>query len=95
MVKALRARHPALTACHETARTKFVFAPTYNDVTKPVYTRAMKRWEHYGEALEPVREQLATYCKACGYWSTANYDVAQVSKPAVSPISQSASSKYS
>lgn len=34
---------------------------------KPIYTRAMKRWEHYAEALEPVKEQLATYCKAFGY----------------------------
>jgi hypothetical protein len=27
----------------------------------------MKRWEHYAEALEPVKEQLARYCKAFGY----------------------------
>jgi tetratricopeptide (TPR) repeat protein len=59
--------HPGQAAYHETARKKFVFAPTYNDVTKPVYTRAMKRWEHYAEALEPVREQLDMYCKAFGY----------------------------
>jgi len=59
--------HPGQAAYHETARNKFVFAPTYNDVTKPVYTRAMKRWEHYAEALEPVKGQLATYCKAFGY----------------------------
>jgi hypothetical protein len=52
---------------HEAARGKFVFAPTYSDVTKPVYRRAMKRWEHYAEALEPVRERLAPYCEAFGY----------------------------
>jgi tetratricopeptide (TPR) repeat protein len=59
--------HPEQAAYHERAREKFVFAPTYSDVTKPVYTRAVKRWEHYAEALEPVREKLASYCKAFGY----------------------------
>ena len=60
--------HPGQAAYHETARKRFVFAPTYNDVTNsPVYTRAMKRWEHYAEALEPVKAQLAQYCKAFGY----------------------------
>ncbi len=59
--------HPDQAAFHEKARSKFVFAPTYSDVTKPVYTKAVKRWEHYAEALEPVREQLVKYCKAFGY----------------------------
>jgi tetratricopeptide (TPR) repeat protein len=59
--------HPEQAAYYETAQRKFVFAPTYSDVTKPVYTRAVKRWEHYAEALEPVRAQLAPYCKAFGY----------------------------
>jgi hypothetical protein len=59
--------HPDQAAYHKSARGKFVFAPTYSDVTKPVYTRAMKRWEHYAEALEPVQARLAPYCKAFGY----------------------------
>jgi len=59
--------HPDQAGYYESARKKFVFAPTYSDVTKPVYTRAVKRWEHYAEALEPVREKLAPYCKAFGY----------------------------
>jgi tetratricopeptide (TPR) repeat protein len=52
---------------YEAARRKFVFAPTYHDVTKPAHKRAVRRWEHYAEALEPVMEKLAPYCKAFGY----------------------------
>jgi hypothetical protein len=54
-------------AYHETARRKFVFAPTYNDVAKPVYHRAVGRWEHYSEALAPIQEKLAKYCQAFSY----------------------------
>jgi hypothetical protein len=52
---------------HEKARKKFVSAPTYHDVTKPVYTRAIGRWERYAEALAPFQEKLAKYCGAFGY----------------------------
>jgi tetratricopeptide (TPR) repeat protein len=52
---------------HETARRKVLFAPTYHDVTQPVYQRAVKRWERYAAALAPVREKLAPYCRAFGY----------------------------
>ena len=52
---------------HETARRKFVFAPTYHDVTKPVHKRAIGRWEHYADALGPVMERLTPYCRALGY----------------------------
>jgi tetratricopeptide (TPR) repeat protein len=59
--------HTAQANYHETARNKFVYAPTYNDVTKPVYRRAVRRWEHYAEALAPLQEKLAPYFKAFGY----------------------------
>jgi hypothetical protein len=52
---------------NENARQKFVFAPTYHDVTKPVHKRAVGRWEHYADALAPVMEKLAPYCRAFGY----------------------------
>jgi len=52
---------------HETARRKFVFAPTYHDVTKPIYNRAVRRWEHYAEALAPCQSVLGRYCRAFGY----------------------------
>ncbi len=57
----------AQAAYYETARRKFVFAPTYNDVTKPVYKQAVGRWEHYAEALAPLQAGLAKYRLAFGY----------------------------
>lgn len=52
---------------HENAREKFVFAPTYHDVTRPVHKRAVRRWEHYVDALAPGMEKLLPYCQAWGY----------------------------
>ncbi|MGA9450890.1 MAG: sulfotransferase [Verrucomicrobiia bacterium] len=59
--------HPQQANYHETARKKFVFAPTYREVTQPVYRRAVGRWQRYAEALAPVQERLAPYCRAFGY----------------------------
>jgi tetratricopeptide (TPR) repeat protein len=59
--------HAAQASYHEMARGKFVFAPTYNDVTKPVYNRAVGRWQHYAQALAPLQAGLAKYCQAFGY----------------------------
>ena len=59
--------HPRQASYHETARKKFVFAPTYHNVTQPVYRRAVGRWQHYAAALAPIQERLAPYCRAFGY----------------------------
>ncbi|HEY4414667.1 MAG TPA: sulfotransferase [Verrucomicrobiae bacterium] len=59
--------HPGQSRFYETARRKFLFAPTYHDVTQPVYRRAVKRWERYAETLEPLQKKLAPYCRAFGY----------------------------
>ena len=59
--------HPDQGRYFETARRKFLFAPTYHDVTQPVYKRAVGRWHQYAEALEPVQARLAPYCRAFGY----------------------------
>ncbi|MGP8201340.1 MAG: tetratricopeptide repeat-containing sulfotransferase family protein [Limisphaerales bacterium] len=59
--------HEGQATYYETARRKYLDAPTYNDVTKPIYTRAMGRWEHYAEALAPLQEGLAKYCRTFGY----------------------------
>jgi tetratricopeptide (TPR) repeat protein len=62
--------HASQACYHETARRKFLYAPTYHDVTQPVYRRAVGRWERYAEALEPVQARLAPYCRAFGYSQT-------------------------
>ena len=59
--------HPHQANYHESARKKFVFAPTYSDVTQPVYNRAVGRWKHYAEVLAPIQERLALYCRTFGY----------------------------
>jgi hypothetical protein len=59
--------HPDQVHYYEKARRKFLFAPTYHDVTQPVYQRAVGRWERYAEALAPIQPRLAPYLKAFGY----------------------------
>ena len=59
--------HPNQARYHETARQKVLYAPTYHDVTQPVYHRAVGRWHRYAEALEPYQAKLAPYCKTFGY----------------------------
>ena len=59
--------HPDQARYHETARRKVLYAPTYHDVTQPVYKRAVGRWERYAEALAPLQAKLAPYCRAFGY----------------------------
>lgn len=51
----------------ETARRKVLYAPTYHDVTQPIYQRAVGRWHRYASYLEPLQERLAPYCEAFGY----------------------------
>ena len=58
---------PGQAQYYEKARKKFVFAPTYQEVTRPVYTRAIGRWERYAEVLAQFQEQLAPYCRKFGY----------------------------
>ena len=59
--------HESQETFYETANRKFVHAPTYNDVTKPIYNRAVGRWKHYAEAMAPLQKGLAKYCQAFGY----------------------------
>jgi Tfp pilus assembly protein PilF len=59
--------HPDQARYQETARRKFLFAPTYHDVTQPIYRGAMGRWKNYAEVLEPIQARLAPYCRAFGY----------------------------
>ncbi len=59
--------HPDQAAHHLSAAAKFVYSPTYNAATQPVHARAVGRWRHYEEALDPFQEQLAAYCQAFKY----------------------------
>jgi tetratricopeptide (TPR) repeat protein len=59
--------HAQQASFHESARRKFFFAPTYQDVTQPVHPRSVGRWKNYAMALAPVQERLAFYCRAFGF----------------------------
>jgi len=52
---------------HESARGKYFFSPTYQDVTRPVHRRSVDRWKNYAEALAPLQPRLAPYCQAFGF----------------------------
>jgi tetratricopeptide (TPR) repeat protein len=59
--------HEAQMAYYDTAFRKYLYSPTYNEVTKPVHNRAVGRWKHYAEALAPLQASLEPYCRAFGY----------------------------
>ncbi len=54
-------------AYRERLSQKPVLSPTYEAVTKPVYTSAVGRWRHYARHLEPVLPVLEPYVREFGY----------------------------
>src|SRR3984957_4182811 len=52
---------------HEKSAGKQLYSPTYQDVTRPVYKRAVARWRAYAKHLEPILPSLEPFCRALGY----------------------------
>jgi tetratricopeptide (TPR) repeat protein len=52
---------------HRRAQQKHVHSPTYEAVTKPVYTSSIGRWNNYERYLEPCLPILEPYIEAFGY----------------------------
>jgi hypothetical protein len=52
---------------HRRAQKKHVHSPTYEAVTKPVYSSSVGRWRNYAKQLEPYQEILRPYVEAFGY----------------------------
>ena len=52
---------------HRRAQQKHVHSPTYEAVTKPVYTSSIGRWRNYAKQLEPYQEILQPFVEAFGY----------------------------
>jgi tetratricopeptide (TPR) repeat protein len=44
-----------------------LYSPTYQDVTRPVYSRSVGRWQVYEKYLAPILPELAPYCQKLGY----------------------------
>jgi tetratricopeptide (TPR) repeat protein len=52
---------------HRRAQTKHVHSPTYEAVTKPVYSTSVGRWRNYEKHLAPYQELLRPFVEAFGY----------------------------
>jgi Tfp pilus assembly protein PilF len=52
---------------YEKSRSKQLYSPTYQDVTRPVYSRSVGRWRAYEKHLAPILAELEPYCRAFGY----------------------------
>jgi tetratricopeptide (TPR) repeat protein len=57
----------AVLEYHRRAQRKHVHSPTYEAVTRPVYTSSINRWRNYAAQLEPYMEILQPYVEAFGY----------------------------
>ena len=60
---------PAMLDERQRSERKAVRTPTYVDVTKPLYTRAIGRWKNYRQYLEPGLEMIEPFVKEFGYES--------------------------
>ena len=52
---------------YEKSRTKQLYSPTYQDVTRPVYSRSVARWRTYEKYLAPILPAMEPYCRKFGY----------------------------
>jgi Tfp pilus assembly protein PilF len=59
--------HDEQACFYEKTGSKQLYSPTYQDVTRPVYTRSVARWRSYEQHLAPVLSALQPYCHAFGY----------------------------
>jgi len=59
--------HESQARFYEKSRTKQMYSPTYQDVTRPVYNRSVARWRAYEKHLVPILPALEPYCKKFGY----------------------------
>lgn len=58
---------PVVLQFHNRAQRKHVHSPTYEAVTKPVYSTAIGRWQNYAAHLEPHAPILNPLVRALGY----------------------------
>lgn len=57
----------ALLDRKQRSERKAIRTPTYDDITKPITTRAVGRWKRYEAQLAPALDILAPYVEAFGY----------------------------
>jgi tetratricopeptide (TPR) repeat protein len=59
--------HEQQARFYEKSRRKQLYSPTYQDVTLPVYSRSVARWQAYGKHLAPILPALEPYVRVFGY----------------------------
>jgi tetratricopeptide (TPR) repeat protein len=59
--------HEQQARFYEKSRQKQLYSPTYQDVTRPVYSRSVARWRAYERHLAPILPALENYCRQWGY----------------------------
>jgi len=52
---------------HEQSLKKQHYSPTYQDVTRPIYTRSVARWRAYEKHLAHILPEMDKYCRILGY----------------------------
>lgn len=52
---------------YEHAREKLVRSPTYQDVTRPVYSASISKWQNYAKYFEPELDKLKPFITEFGY----------------------------
>lgn len=52
---------------HQQAAKRSISTPSYQDVSSPIYQRAMGRWQNYRNQLEPVLDDLSPFIRAFEY----------------------------
>jgi hypothetical protein len=60
--------HEQQARFYEKSRQKQLYSPTYQDVTRPVYSRSVARWRAYEKHLAPIFPALEPYCRKFGYF---------------------------
>ena len=59
--------HEEQARFYEKSVKKQLYSPTYQDVTRPVYSRSVARWRAYEKYLAPILPALEPFCRAFGY----------------------------
>ena len=58
---------PQVLNYRERLKEKAVASPTYEAVSKPLYTSSIGRWRHYAKYFEPHLSRLQPLVEAFGY----------------------------
>lgn len=58
---------PAVLGYRDRLKEKAVNSPTYEAVSKPLYTSSIQRWRHYEAYLAPLLDRLQPFVKVFGY----------------------------